>query len=406
MKVLLGGVPFGCDNIGDEAILASVIAIFRDLNPAVELVVSTGDRKGAEQKFGVETVPLYGFEQEFPASDLRHGLKGVDLFVWAGATGLSDYPRMGCTLLREAQRQGVKTVVWNVGMNDVLNPSFFQIRGRKLLLCELVRKVFRYDLKRRWEERLCAAARRKIGRTLERCLLVVLRDARSLKELRRCGPFPDAISGADSALLQGGIESGNLPWNDSAAKRFQAADKRLAVCISAQNPIYEQQRFCDWLDRLHTVHPDLLTVMIPMNLKTDYFLMKNMAGKLQHSEHVLLTNFAEPEEVQELVGRCSLVISSRLHLMILALNRLVPCIGITRGSKIPFFLDEYGLPCAGTTDRIDFEGLSEMTERYLSPPPDFRKRTQERREEMLNSLTQAIHLLKPHVENGIGENIA
>ena len=31
MKILLGGVPFGCDNIGDEAILASVIGLVRGI---------------------------------------------------------------------------------------------------------------------------------------------------------------------------------------------------------------------------------------------------------------------------------------------------------------------------------------------------------------------------------------
>ena len=47
MKILLGGVPFGCDNIGDEAILASVIGLVRGICRDAELVVSTGDREQA-----------------------------------------------------------------------------------------------------------------------------------------------------------------------------------------------------------------------------------------------------------------------------------------------------------------------------------------------------------------------
>ena len=78
MKILLGGVPFGCDNIGDEAILASVIGILRGICPEAELVVSTGDRAGTERKFGLKTVPLYGFDPAVPASRLDEALDGVD----------------------------------------------------------------------------------------------------------------------------------------------------------------------------------------------------------------------------------------------------------------------------------------------------------------------------------------
>ncbi len=393
MKILLGGIPLGCNNIGDEAILACVIRIFRQARPDAELVGSTRDREGTARKFGVETVPLYGFERMFPAEHFHRVLKDIDLFVWAGATGLSDYPRMGCTLLRIARSHGVQTMVWSVGMNDVFNPSFFQLRGKKRTLCGLVRKMTGYDLKRAWEERMVLAVRREIARNLGECRLVVLRDWRSLRELRRCAPFPEAVAGADSAVLQDGVDFEKLPWSAECAGRFNNAAKRLAVCISEQNPIRQQREFCEWLDRLHAARPDLLTVMIPMNLKTDYVLMRELISNLEHPERVMLTNFGEPEEVQALVGRCSLVLSSRLHLIILALNCLVPCIGIARGSKIPFFLDEFGLPCTGSTEHIDFAALSEMVNYYLDLE-GFNEQARPRREKLLADLDGARFLLK------------
>lgn len=393
MRILLGGIPLGCDNIGDEAILACVIRIFRQARPDADLVISTRDREGTARKFNVETVPLYGFEKAFPAEHFHQALKGIDLFVWAGATGLSDYPRMGCKLLRSARRHGVETVVWNVGMNNVFNPSFFQLRGRKLALCELVRKITSCDLKQHWEARMVFTVRREIARVLGECRLVVLRDWRSLDELRRCAPFSEAVCGADSAMLQCGADFEKLPWSAECAGRFNRAAKRLAICISDQNPIRQQREFCQWLDRLHAANPDILTVMIPMNLKTDYVLMRKLISNLECPERVMLTDFAEPEEVQTLVGRCSLVLSSRLHLIILALNRLVPCIGIARGSKIPFFLDEFELPCAGSTEDIDFVALSEMVNLYLETE-GFAEQARPRREKLLAGLDRAQLLLK------------
>ena len=41
MKILLGGIPLGCDNIGDEAILACVVKMLRESLPGVELAVAT-----------------------------------------------------------------------------------------------------------------------------------------------------------------------------------------------------------------------------------------------------------------------------------------------------------------------------------------------------------------------------
>ena len=102
-----------------------------------------------------------------------------------------------------------------------------------------------------------------------------------------------------------------------------------------------------------------------MDLQTDYMVLKELQSRLRHPERTLLTDFAEPEEVQAEVGHCSLVVSSRLHLLILGLNRLVPGIGIAGGSKINSYLDLFDLPTAGTVNDINFPVLTRKTARYL-----------------------------------------
>lgn len=388
--LLIGGVPFGCDNIGDEAILASALGIFRRLFPDARFRVCTRDRAGTERKFGVETAPLYGFDPAYPARNFSAACAGADLFIWAGATGLSDYPAMACRLLAEARRAGLRTAVWGVGMNDVFNPAFFRLRGRKKTLCDWVRKGLGFDLAARWEARLVRGIRKTIAGELEKAEAVVLRDARSLAELRRCAPFPDAVAGADSAILQTGTPDRDLVWaNPADAAVFECAEKRLALCVSEQNPIAEKAEFCAWLDALHERHPELLTVMIPMNPVKDFALMRSLQSLLAHPEQTLLTHFMEPEDVQTLVAQCSLVVSSRLHLIILGLNALVPAVGIARGSKIAGFLEPFGLPVAGTTGKIDFPVLERSVEDLLADPERFRVRAAPIRTEMLASLAAA-----------------
>ena len=102
MRILLGGVPLGCDNIGDEAIIACVVKLLKRIVPDAGLTVCTRDRKKTAELLGVKTVPLYGFP---PAPDWRGFASEVrkhDVWMWFGATGLSDYPENGVRLLNIA----------------------------------------------------------------------------------------------------------------------------------------------------------------------------------------------------------------------------------------------------------------------------------------------------------------
>ena len=68
MKILLGGVPLGCDNIGDEAIVGCVVGLLRKLVPDAGITVCTRDGAGTAARLGVATSPLYGFGDD---PDLR-----------------------------------------------------------------------------------------------------------------------------------------------------------------------------------------------------------------------------------------------------------------------------------------------------------------------------------------------
>ena len=194
MKVLLGGIPLGCDNIGDEAIIACVVKMLKDALPGVELTVATADPATATH-LGVAVVPPYGFagcgQAGFSETVRRH-----DAYVWCGATGLSDYPQVALDLLAAAQEAGVPTFIWGVGMDDELNPVFFRVHGKKRLLLSLFGLVDWY------EGRLRAKLARRISTILPRCRGVWLRDPESARMLATMG-FPGARIAADTAILLG-----------------------------------------------------------------------------------------------------------------------------------------------------------------------------------------------------------
>ncbi len=352
MKILLGGVPFGCDNIGDEAILNCVIRIFRRNFPAAELAAATGTPEATARKHQIRTLPLFGFDAHHTLREFRMAVRAFDMYVWAGATGLSDYPAMGAGLLATAQDAGLKTVIWQVGMNHELNPAFFRLHGRRLRLAEWLGVT---DF---WERQLDARIRKRLQRCVSRCDLVAVRDQPSLIELHASGEFPTAVFGADSAILQ-----------EAAPGVLLAPDARnrhsVGICISAQNELRQQREMAAFLERLRS-ELNVRIVFIPMNPKTDRALMEKIRARLRDPEDTVMIQHTEPEEIQNIVGSCRLLISSRLHLMILGLNKLVPGIGIARGSKISNYLNLFGLPTVGDTDNCDFGRLFEESSRLLN----------------------------------------
>jgi len=386
VKILLGGVPLGCDNIGDEAIIACVVKLLRGLFPAAELTVSTREPEKTAKLLGVAAVPLFGFLPEPDWQGFADEVKRHDVYFWFGATGLSDYPEYALRLLDIARQSGVKTIVWGVGMNSRLNPAFYSVRGKKLKLLRLMSlcSLGLVDWAKVYETRLCRRTYDHIRRSLAECELVVLRDAESVQELERCG-FAKAVTGADTAILLEPAEPPLKPEPDLI---------RIGFCISEQNAMRDLAGMKQLWDSL-LEHPEIRLVLIPMNPKTDKKLMQKLAGESAHPERIECLENDLPAAVQACAGQCRLVVSSRLHLLILAANAGVPGLGIERGSKITNWLKAFGRKPSGSVDNCDLKSLErEILELAGRPWEELHAETLKVMEGMHTRLDKASELLK------------
>ena len=353
MKLLLGVVPLGCDNIGDEAIIASVVALLRSLFSDVEITVCTKDRDGTAQKLNVETAPLYGFPPEPQMDDFSQFVKRFDAYIWFGATGLSDYPDTALPLLAAARKQGVKTIVWCVGMDSQLNPAFFKVHGKKRLLLSLFGAVKWY------ETRLRRAVGERIRSELSQCAFVSVRDPQSAEELKKIG-LSDIVVAADTAILQ--------PTAPQPPFHIDNSLERIGFCISAQREIAHLDQMLQLWDDL-TEAPARRLVRLPMNPKTDKPLMWDLSRKMKHPDRVELLESDDPAVVQAATAQCRVVVSSRLHLLILSSNVGTPIVGVTRGSKIPNWLANFGLKDAGSVYECDFAAIKASVEKFIAADP-------------------------------------
>ncbi|MBR4189949.1 MAG: polysaccharide pyruvyl transferase family protein [Kiritimatiellae bacterium] len=339
MKILLGGIPLGCDNIGDEAILAGVAGMLKAGLPGVELAVATAD-PATGPLLGVGTVPPYGFAG-VPADGFADAVRAHDAYVWCGATGLSDYPHTGLDLLEAAQRAGVPAYVWGVGMDDELNPVFFRAAGRRRALLAATGLLGIY------ERRLRARLARRIARILPRCRGVWLRDPQSAEMLARTG-YPGAGVTADSALLLA-----PPPRPAAASPRH-----RLGLCISTQRQVSDLDGVRRLADAVRAEGGEVLG--IPMNPKTDRGLLSRLGVDCMEGD--------TPDAVMAAAASCDVVVSSRLHLLILAAMAGTPGIGVARGSKIANWLANFGETPAGSVADCDWGAvLARVREAFRSP---------------------------------------
>ena len=349
MRILLGGIPLGCDNIGDEAILAGVVRMLKASIPCVELTVATDDPATAAL-LGVGVVPPFGFRDTdlngFAAEASRH-----DAYIWCGATGLSDYPHTALSLLEIAQGEGVPTFIWGVGMDDELNPVFFKAHGKIRFALKALGLVGWY------ERRLRGKLKRRIARILPRCRGVWLRDPQSAAMLAATG-FPGAAVAADSAILLAAETVGSGKSGDSGTPAT------LGLCISTQRQIAD----LDGLRGLIVAVRDsgARVLGIPMNPKTDRVLLESLG--------VECIAGTTPEAVMEAAAECDVVLSSRLHLLILAANAGTPGIGIARGSKLANWLSNFGEDVVGSVYDCDWGKTAERVLAALGHRGDWKER--------------------------------
>lgn len=374
MRIFLGGVPFGCDNIGDEAILAGIVAILRKNLDSPQITVASAKPFETEKLLGVRSVPLYGFSKEYPAEALRKEFANQDLFIWSGATGLSDYPQVTLKLLRVARQCGLKTAIWGVGMDNFLNPAFFKLGGKKLLLAKLLTALTfgSVDFIKVGENLLSGKQKKRIAAELLKTDLIAVRDYQTQALLKSCDKNLKANVGADSALIFTSPDSSKLSCLDEKTREELLGEgEKIGLCISAQRAVGDMGALAAAFDELLDCENRKL-FLIPMNPKTDSVLMESLKSRMRNAQKVfLLKNCEEPEEVLAAAEQCGVVVSSRLHLLILSANAGTPIVGISRGSKVDNFLNNFDLKSAGSVYQPDCAELKRQVEFQLKTPAPF-----------------------------------
>lgn len=362
-KVLIAGVPYGTGNVGDEAILAAIVAQLRALNvPGLEITVVTASPEATAKKLRVACVPLlFDKVTNRPvwSDEIRHACKHSQVYIHGGATGIHDYPMHMLAGLALAKECGCKTVVYGTG-GGVYHHKFYEGRKTRLLLLMSKLTLNLVDFRKIAEAIVSKSCRRKIAGALSAVDLLLVRDAETRETLTAYGMDPAKIhicGDAAFALQPAGP--------DAAAKIAAAANlwndgkPIVGVCIASQKKVVDMAavaRICDDIIEKYGAH----VLFVPMDPVTDVKTSDEIASKMKRGgETRIIRRAMEPEEMLAFLPRLHAIISSRLHLIILGAVAGVPSVGIGRGSgKVTAFQKRFGLDAAGDYLTVNYDILS------------------------------------------------
>jgi polysaccharide pyruvyl transferase CsaB len=330
-KILIGGY-YGANNIGDEAILQAMLASLRALRSDLAIRVVSHDPQRTSAQTGLEALSW----RDMPA--LAAAVRDSDLVLVGGGGLFMDYWGLDAesffrithggistygSLALLARAMGIPCMLYGVGVGPLNSP---QAR-------EYTRQIF-----------LAAD-------------LASVRDGASLALLREIGldPLPAHIhQTADPACA--------LQVSQPA---LEAARARLAgLGLDFDRPLLgvsvrfweESGSMADWLAVLSAelrhfgAQNGVNLLLLPFQTDPEGRVTDDLGVCRALQEAIDLPGqvFSLPEvlpvtEMQAVLGQCDLVLGMRLHALLLALNQLVPVVGLAYDPKVSAQMAEAGL---------------------------------------------------------------
>ncbi|GEM_PF-1801201 len=340
-KTLVGGVYYGLHNIGDEAILSSIINAFRH---DTEMTVMTQDPTWVRGKFPEVncreiklhyTKPKMGlyvdprkkvFSNYMRVRKEIEFYSGFDYYLCGGATILSDCPWYSLRTVELADKAKVPTILWGVGMAEVTDND-----TRKYIMSVLnrdyVKLIFTRDEK---------VLERLIGFGVEKDKLRVSYDPAIMIKGNAFPTEKYLTIEEDTILINGKMNIG--------------------VCLSGEADVVAKTPINVIATALQIIQDkyDANLIFIPTGCGDhckDTEILTDIAEKIENENVVVVNKEFDPDDLVEFLKKFEVVISSRLHLNIFAANANVPSLGLVRNLKIIDFATLMRLPY------LEFENL-------------------------------------------------
>ena len=314
MHIVLSGY-YGFDNVGDEAILLSIITALRKQQPDIELTVLSNNPEKTAKTYDVKAI------NRWKLKEVARVLKKADGLISGGGSLLQDQTGMKtipyyCIIMRVAKFMRTPVFVYAQGMGPINHP------------------MSRFITKS----------------TLNKVAQITLRDEASKQLLEEIGVkkqmaiVPDPVIGLDASSF-------HSDWLTRQA--FEGGYITVSVRDWPSEVNYKQ-KIVDSLDLLAAEGHQI--VFIPMHdehdEKTSFELMHKMKAKA-----VVAPGNLSIEEKVTIIGQSDLLIGMRLHSLIFSAIQATPFIAISYDPKIDAFATIANQPNIGHVEKDDWNGV-------------------------------------------------
>ena len=321
-RIVISGY-YGFKNAGDEAMLAAMIEVLSDIDPAIEITVISASPGDTKQRHGVKAVYWLNY------AAIARSLRVADLLISGGGSllqnvtsGRSLYYYMSILML--AKGLGTPVMLYAQGIGPI-----------------------------------CGAVAERMMRWIgDRADLITVRDEGSLGELARLGirkPVAHVTADPVLAIHPVGKQAGRAIFRRHA---LEGAKPMIGISVREwRGWTHYKAVVAETADRI-AEELGARIVFLPMQFPEDVAAAEKIAARMRQKATVLQEEYTTAE-LLSMVGNLDLLLAVRLHALIFAGVMGVPMIGMSYDPKVDRFLTSIGETSVGDLQQITTEALLE-----------------------------------------------
>lgn len=323
-NVVLSGY-YGFNNIGDEAVLVSIIQALRRELPDVHITVLSNDPVKTEKQYGVKAVNRWRPEQ------IAAVLRNCDLFISGGGSLLQDVT-------------GPKSILYYLALIRWAGwwkrPVMIYAQGIG-------------PVKRPWAQKL-------MGRILNKVDFITVRDDFSRRDLEAVGVnrTPIVVT-VDPVMGWEETEEKLIPENLQFLNRGEGKFAGISLRHWAGMDTAQMADLCD-----HLVEQGFQVIFLPFHFPGDISVCREVAKLMKQKSYLIKDNLT-PEVMMQVVGKMHFVIGMRLHALIMAGTQGIPFVAVSYDPKVERYAQLMGQAVACSVETMSCSDLKDVVEQIL-----------------------------------------
>lgn len=320
---------YGFRNIGDDALLMSIIEDLKKFKPDINLLILSKIPAITSRDFQINSINRINVLRIFQE------MKNSKAFIYGGGNLLQDNTSTRSlffylSMVWLAKKLRLKVMFYANGIGP-LKKSLSRILTKKIMNSVDVITL---------REELSFAELKQLEISKPRILLTA--DAALT--------VTDSCLGHDADILQQlGIQR-DKPLLGISLRKYPGHEK------------FEHEKYETDIARVadHMVSTyGAFAVFIPMQHPDDITILENVAAKMQHDSYIVRDKL-NVFQTYNLISQMYIILGMRLHALVFSAVAAVPIVGLVYDSKIQGFLDCINQPSAGDVKQLEYENLEKL----------------------------------------------